>query len=1147
MANTGAMDVRSPMLQPDEQWTRHSPLLSELDSFCTDGFSSRAAALVTNSDLDALIAELDSSIVEYDARHCIAPLLHANYRSERLIADGADGLAALVCQPERQRSPELRPVHAPAGPPAPTVSTAGRDHDPREPIGSSRMPTAFTVWSASTARSSHSRSSRSEATEAPARHSPASAPPRRTAAPSAYRVRSVSQERERTRDVHDRGHSRDGRGRPRKKYRNKEAHARNLLIGSPNSSFAESSAQRVEAFQSSHHRHARGDGRCRREHNGADDSDPRDRRRRGYRRRSENGEPDCIVPDLRSDLRSSKPALVSYGIGCNDGSPGRQAPEQRACVSFRHGQELERFFPTTSGRRELRPLSRPVDPPVLKAVPMYSPQVQREPAWELLRTSILAAEDAKSTSDRMRVLSKYRKTTAAMVHDMDILLEELMSNAAARTAAPPVALTIQQLQAFMADSKPGVRRVVIDTGAQRSIGGTAIPLGDITAANAMITGASSKVPVAATRLGNATVVSGTANAPVHLSCVGMHIVDSIPPDLMLVSYSELRRLGWRLMDKPGDDIILWSPMTVDGKRRRLELTLEHELLTVKDISSVVPGIVPQPSWLENTAVYTFDVRESMQPVECPPLPALHAFAVYSTSYADSIPEHPAADAGAAPEQCVVQRPDAAQLTAADFPAIPEPIKMSACDVNRFPVRTVPKPPAIGPTVAAPTPAVMSAPAEIPEPNETSTYDVNEVPVRSVPSSAGAIEARVLRNGISPTEIASTGTYPECMITPNTAERFLPVSNVAVAPVHPSHSGNFRLLVRLLNAPDDPNECATSQASCCIPQRVRHCVTPEVAPIPVSLMDTSVPPGPPAMEATVHEEPSARNVSAAAIAFADPDFADEAVADVQSVDSNKPASFLSAMDQVLAMIESGPAAAATVLQALAPVSPLDETTISPPAATVTAVHEFKSNPVPTSYVNCSTTIGHAMCNDDRPVCHADPPAPAPAVDMLQRPGQDENADDDRSIVVKPSKRFRPNVQRFAPTLPDRADAGITKSMAVDAAVIDSVPNSVPSPVPDAHGDDVTIDGGVKSSSVTVFAADPDPTVTDTVRDSYHAAPCNLQSGFDMLPSTAPSVHACFVTGLECPNMPSGVILDDRLASPCELVKSAPCTRVWRRLA
>jgi hypothetical protein len=77
--------------------------------------------------------------------------------------------------------------------------------------------------------------------------------------------------------------------------------------------------------------------------------------------------------------------------------------------------------------------------------------------WELLRTSILAAEDAKSIdrnrSDRRRVLRRYRKTTAAMVHDMDILLEELMSIAAARTAAPPAALTIQQLEAFMAELK----------------------------------------------------------------------------------------------------------------------------------------------------------------------------------------------------------------------------------------------------------------------------------------------------------------------------------------------------------------------------------------------------------------------------------------------------------------------------------------------------------------------------------------------------------------------------------------------------------------------------------------------------------------------------------------------------------------------
>ncbi len=53
---------------------------------------------------------------------------------------------------------------------------------------------------------------------------------------------------------------------------------------------------------------------------------------------------------------------------------------------------------------------------------------------------------------------------------------------------------------------------------------------------------------------------------------------------------------------------LMSPVQpVDSERRRLELTLEHEILTVKNISSVVPGIVPQPSWLENTAVYTYSI------------------------------------------------------------------------------------------------------------------------------------------------------------------------------------------------------------------------------------------------------------------------------------------------------------------------------------------------------------------------------------------------------------------------------------------------------------------------------------------------------------------------------------------------------------
>ena len=127
----------------------------------------------------------------------------------------------------------------------------------------------------------------------------------------------------------------------------------------------------------------------------------------------------------------------------------------------------------------------------------------------------------------------------------------------------------------------------------------------------------------------------------------------------------------------------------------------------------------------------------------------------------------------------------------------------------------------------------------------------------------------------------------------------------------------------------------------------------------------------------------------------------------------------------------------------------------------------------------------MCNNDRPVCQADPPAPAPAVGILQRPGQ-ENADDDRCTVVQPSKRL--DVQRFAPTLRDHADAGITESMAVDAA--NHRPHPKPRPKRTRRCDhrwrrQVNQRNGLRY--------DPDPTVSDTVRESHHAAPCNLQSG------------------------------------------------------
>jgi hypothetical protein len=139
-------------------------------------------------------------------------------------------------------------------------------------------------------------------------------------------------------------------------------------------------------------------------------------------------------------------------------------------------------------------------------------------------------------------------------------------------------------------------------------------------------------------------------------------------------------------------------------------------------------------------------------------------------------------------------------------------------------------------------------------------------------------------------------------------------------------------------------------------------------------------------------------------------------------------------------------------------------------------------------------------------------------MLQRPGQ-ERAEDVRCAVVQPSNRFRQDVQHFAPTLRDHANAGMNKSMAVDVNIIDPAANtndmgtaaaSPPMVIDKSPGmltlggryvlrllgqagaeraelnfeaqrrrrADVTIDGGVQSTSVTVFTIDPDLTLAST---------------------------------------------------------------------
>lgn len=288
---------------------------------------------------------------------------------------------------------------------------------------------------------------------------------------------------------------------------------------------------------------------------------------------------------------------------------------------------------------------------------------------------------------------------------------------------------------------------------------------------------------------------------------------------------------------------------------------------------------------------------------------------------------------------------------------------------------------------------------------------------------------------------------------------------------------------------------------------------------------------------MHYEPSVRKVSDAAIPVDITDFADDAVAEMTSVNDDELAFHLRAMDCGLAIHEYG---LATAVHALATVSARDQTAVSPPTATVKVVHERQPTPVNTSYKNCSTTDGRAIWSTERPVlvCQPDPPVPAIAVDVLQLSGH-ESAADGHCAVVETSKHFRPYVQRFTPCLRDSARRSnmqtgvpflprcpLVRAELLEEAKVPALPGArglhplttVARPRP---GTDVTIDGGVKMTNVTVFATDPNPTVGPTARDCSHAAPCNLLPGFvggESSRRPAPSVRACLVTGLEFLNMP-----------------------------
>jgi hypothetical protein len=243
-------------------------------------------------------------------------------------------------------------------------------------------------------------------------------------------------------------------------------------------------------------------------------------------------------------------------------------------------------------------------------------QIDRAAEWDRLRKAILGSAATQSAAAKTRTLRKHGKTIPALVFEMDRLYEKLMAPVTAKTPALRPGVTQQQLEAFLADGMPGVVRIVIDTGAEANIVPKATPLADLKPANALITGASSSVPVVSKTVGNVTVVAGTTECPVHLPVAGAHVVESLPSNVILVSYKQIRGLGWRLVDKPGkeDDIVLWSPMTEDGKRRRVPLTLEHGILTVRDVVGLTAGLVQSPSWLENTHVYTLATDGSGAPI-----------------------------------------------------------------------------------------------------------------------------------------------------------------------------------------------------------------------------------------------------------------------------------------------------------------------------------------------------------------------------------------------------------------------------------------------------------------------------------------------------------------------------------------------------
>ena len=433
-----------------------------------------------------------------------------------------------------------------------------------------------------------------------------------------------------------------------------------------------------------------GESGCKKRHTAAEHAAADAARRDNGSRDSRDGRP--WAPRRGPDVNGERTTYRNYSLGLSQQTDAAAASVVRPNVSFQAALTADMPAKSAQGRDLASRFASParLAPAVLKPVPVPQ-QVNRAAQWDRLRRSILADASRQTASSKTRTLRKHGKTIQAMVFEMDMLYEKLaVAASAGPEPAPQRGYTQEQLKAFMADGMAGVKKIVIDTGAQAHLVPESAPLADTRAANALITGASSATPAASKTTGNLTVLAGTEAEPVHLQIEGAHVVKSLPPNLVLASYGKLRNQGWRLYDKVGsNETFLLSPPTTDGKRRRLWCTLEQNILVVKDVMGVAAGLLEAPSWLENSHVYTLVTGGSAAPAASatenlrqadPPSIYINAFMVAHDELLADLPDggrEEVEPAGPPPRQRKLQKPQVWRNDRCAADSQPSPSKSQA--------------------------------------------------------------------------------------------------------------------------------------------------------------------------------------------------------------------------------------------------------------------------------------------------------------------------------------------------------------------------------------------------------------------------------------------------------------------------------------